>query len=173
MGTSVVYSGNSILFACQLTLLLVFTEARDARLQFRLVFSLRRALEVWYTDKEQWTAVTKTIMQQDWSWAEPAFDYIEIYHKALKSWQYERYWSLRRGSLSCVQRIQFWLRHVQIGRHRSNDSYYDRLKAFWPKRSSWAHMISIKAESQIIFECFVAREVNKTVTFHTLTWGRQ
>ena len=41
-----------------------------------------RALEVWYTDKDFWQTLTTRIMQQDWSWAEPAFDYVEIYYKA-------------------------------------------------------------------------------------------
>ncbi len=43
-----------------------------------------RALEMWYTDNEQWRMLTQRVMQQDWSWAEPAFDYVEIYYKALK-----------------------------------------------------------------------------------------
>ena len=43
-----------------------------------------RALQAWYTDQETWAALTRRVMQQDWSWAEPALDYIEVYFKALK-----------------------------------------------------------------------------------------
>ena len=43
-----------------------------------------RALEVWYTDKGFWDTLTQRVMQQDWSWAEPALDYLEMYYKALK-----------------------------------------------------------------------------------------
>jgi len=49
-----------------------------------LDYALNRALEMWYTDNEQWQRLTQRVMQQDWSWAEPAFDYIEIYYRALK-----------------------------------------------------------------------------------------
>lgn len=54
------------------------------RLQQASQNRLCRALEVWYTDKKQWTAVSKRVMQQDWSWADPALDYIEIYYRARK-----------------------------------------------------------------------------------------
>jgi starch synthase len=31
-----------------------------------------------------WGALVAQVMEQDWSWSEPALDYIELYYKALK-----------------------------------------------------------------------------------------
>lgn len=45
---------------------------------------MHRALEVWYTDKSFWQQLTQRVMNQDWSWAEPAVDYCEVYYKVLK-----------------------------------------------------------------------------------------
>ena len=31
-----------------------------------------------------WADLVERIMEQDWSWSEPALDYIELYYKAIK-----------------------------------------------------------------------------------------
>ena len=43
-----------------------------------------RALTAWYTQREEWARLVHTVMQQDWSWADPALDYIDLYYQALK-----------------------------------------------------------------------------------------
>ncbi|KAK9832645.1 hypothetical protein WJX81_006656 [Elliptochloris bilobata] len=49
-----------------------------------LDYALNRALTAWYNDRTAWTALVRRIMEQDWSWSEPALDYIELYYRALK-----------------------------------------------------------------------------------------
>lgn len=49
-----------------------------------LDYALNRALSMWYSDRESWTALAASVMQQDWSWDGPALDYLELYYKALK-----------------------------------------------------------------------------------------
>lgn len=44
-----------------------------------------RALSSWYNEQQLWRQLVKRVMDQDWSWANPALDYIELYYKALKS----------------------------------------------------------------------------------------
>ena len=44
-----------------------------------------RALGLWYSEQEEWAALRTTGMQQDWSWSGPAWDYIDLYYKALTS----------------------------------------------------------------------------------------
>lgn len=33
---------------------------------------------------QAWADLVHRIMEQDWSWSEPALDYIELYYKAIK-----------------------------------------------------------------------------------------
>ena len=33
---------------------------------------------------QEWAGLVERIMEQDWSWSEPALDYIELYYKAIK-----------------------------------------------------------------------------------------
>lgn len=33
---------------------------------------------------QAWAALVQRIMDQNWSWCEPALDYIELYYKAIK-----------------------------------------------------------------------------------------
>ncbi|KAK9804683.1 hypothetical protein WJX73_010729 [Symbiochloris irregularis] len=49
-----------------------------------LDYALNRALSFYYTEREQWSDLVERIMRQDWSWAEPALDYLDLYYKALK-----------------------------------------------------------------------------------------
>lgn len=46
-----------------------------------------RALSSWYNEQQQWKKLVRRVMDQDWSWANPALDYIELYYKALRGWQ--------------------------------------------------------------------------------------
>ena len=32
-----------------------------------------------------WAGLVERIMEQDWSWSEPALDYVELYYKAIKA----------------------------------------------------------------------------------------
>jgi len=48
-------------------------------------YALNRALSLWFGDRDRWNKLTKTVMEQDWSWNLPALDYIELYYKALKN----------------------------------------------------------------------------------------
>ncbi|GFR47418.1 hypothetical protein Agub_g9135 [Astrephomene gubernaculifera] len=48
-------------------------------------YALNRALSAWYSDKQLWHSLRRRAMMQDWSWNSPALDYLELYHKALKS----------------------------------------------------------------------------------------
>ena len=43
-----------------------------------------RALSAWYNEQQSWGKLVKRVMDQDWSWANPALDYIELYYKALR-----------------------------------------------------------------------------------------
>lgn len=43
-----------------------------------------RALSAWYNEQPKWGKLVKRVMDQDWSWANPALDYIELYYKALR-----------------------------------------------------------------------------------------
>ncbi|CAL8472333.1 g11876 [Coccomyxa elongata] len=47
-------------------------------------YALNRALTAWFSDREGWGQLVHRVMEQDWSWSEPALDYIELYYKALK-----------------------------------------------------------------------------------------
>ncbi|CAK0787776.1 hypothetical protein CVIRNUC_010998 [Coccomyxa viridis] len=47
-------------------------------------YALNRALAAWNADKQGWADLVERIMEQDWSWSEPALDYIELYYKAIK-----------------------------------------------------------------------------------------
>ena len=40
---------------------------------------LCRALTAWYSDREGWADLIARCMSQDWSWTEPALDYIELW----------------------------------------------------------------------------------------------
>ena len=40
---------------------------------------LCRALTAWYSDREGWADLIARGMNQDWSWTEPALDYIELW----------------------------------------------------------------------------------------------
>ncbi len=44
--------------------------------------ALDRAISLWYEDKKAWAELAKTGMRQDWSWDEPAADYVSLYRKA-------------------------------------------------------------------------------------------
>ena len=55
------------------------TEAHD------IDYALNRALDLFYDDREKWTALQANCMSQDWSWNRPALDYIELYHAARKN----------------------------------------------------------------------------------------
>jgi starch synthase len=48
-----------------------------------LDYALNRALSFWFSDKDAWIDLSKRIMSMDWSWADPAQDYIQLYHKAI------------------------------------------------------------------------------------------
>lgn len=37
-----------------------------------------------HVDLQEWAALVQRMMEQDWSWSEPALDYIELYYKAIK-----------------------------------------------------------------------------------------
>lgn len=50
-----------------------------------LACEARRALTLWYSDPRGWADLVSRGMAQDWSWSEPALDYIELYYKALKA----------------------------------------------------------------------------------------
>ncbi|KAK9861945.1 hypothetical protein WJX84_010056, partial [Apatococcus fuscideae] len=47
-------------------------------------YALNRALSMWYNEPKAWRQLCQRVMEQDWSWADPALDYIELYHKALR-----------------------------------------------------------------------------------------
>ncbi len=47
-------------------------------------FNWCRALTAWFSNREGWEQLVHRVMEQDWSWSEPALDYIELYYKALK-----------------------------------------------------------------------------------------
>ncbi|KAL3139315.1 hypothetical protein ABBQ38_003653 [Trebouxia sp. C0009 RCD-2024] len=49
-----------------------------------LDYGLNRALSSWYNEQQLWRKLVKRVMEQDWSWANPALDYIELYYKALR-----------------------------------------------------------------------------------------
>ena len=38
-----------------------------------------RALTAWYSDRAGWADLIRRGMAQDWSWTEPALDYIELW----------------------------------------------------------------------------------------------
>ncbi len=48
-------------------------------------YALNRAMSMWYSDRGSWRRLVQSIMRQDWSWYSPALDYIEIYHKSMRS----------------------------------------------------------------------------------------
>jgi len=48
-----------------------------------LDYALNRGLSLYFSDKEAWNQLSQRVMLMDWSWTNPAKDYIEIYHKAL------------------------------------------------------------------------------------------
>jgi starch synthase len=43
-----------------------------------------RALARWYGEREWFNELSKKVMQIDWSWNNPALDYLELYYRALK-----------------------------------------------------------------------------------------
>ena len=47
-------------------------------------FFFCRALSSWYNEQQLWQKLVRRVMDQDWSWANPALDYIELYYKALR-----------------------------------------------------------------------------------------
>lgn len=47
-------------------------------------YALNRALSAWYSDKGFWNDLVTRVMQQDWSWDDPAFGYVSLYYKAMK-----------------------------------------------------------------------------------------
>lgn len=49
-----------------------------------LDYALNRALDAWYNDKSWFRSLQRRIMGQDWSWNKPGFDYLQLYHSALK-----------------------------------------------------------------------------------------
>eukprot|EP00898_Chlorokybus_atmophyticus_P002462 jgi/Chlat1/3216/Chrsp22S03420 len=49
-----------------------------------LDYAMNRAMNMWYSDREKFHELQKTVMDQDWSWNLPALDYIELYYGALK-----------------------------------------------------------------------------------------
>ena len=46
--------------------------------------SMCRALSSWYNEQQLWRKLVRRVMDQDWSWANPALDYIELYYKAFR-----------------------------------------------------------------------------------------
>ena len=46
--------------------------------------ALNRALDAYYNDRPWFRQLQARVMRQDWSWTKPAFDYIQLYHAALK-----------------------------------------------------------------------------------------
>eukprot|EP00889_Picochlorum_renovo_P001028 jgi/Picre1/28058/NNA_001017.t1 len=48
-----------------------------------LDYALNRGLSLYFSDKEAWNKLSQRVMLMDWSWTNPAKDYIEIYYKAL------------------------------------------------------------------------------------------
>ena len=49
-----------------------------------LDYALNRALSLWYAEQEKWNDLARAGMQTDWSWSNPALDYLELYHKITK-----------------------------------------------------------------------------------------
>ncbi len=49
-------------------------------------YALHRAIDCWYEDKGhgRWGDLRRRIMEQDWSWNEPAETYLDIYNDAMK-----------------------------------------------------------------------------------------
>ena len=45
----------------------------------KAVWVLCRALTAWYSDRQGWADLVARGMMQDWSWSEPALDYIELW----------------------------------------------------------------------------------------------
>eukprot|EP00884_Botryococcus_braunii_P007192 jgi/Botrbrau1/16474/Bobra.0142s0068.1 len=50
-----------------------------------LDYALNRALDTYYNDRDWFHSLAQRVMRQDWSWARPALDYIELYYQAMKS----------------------------------------------------------------------------------------
>ena len=48
-----------------------------------LDYALNRGMSLYFSDKKAWNELSKRVMLMDWSWTNPAQDYIELYHKAL------------------------------------------------------------------------------------------
>jgi starch synthase len=46
-------------------------------------YSLDRAINYWFNDRERWDELTQNAMAADWSWKSPAQDYIDMYYNAL------------------------------------------------------------------------------------------
>jgi starch synthase len=49
-----------------------------------LDYALNRALDAWYNDRPWFRSLQRRIMSQDWSWNKPGFDYLQLYHAAMK-----------------------------------------------------------------------------------------
>lgn len=48
-----------------------------------LDYALNRGMSLYFSDKDAWTKLAKRAMLMDWSWTNPAQDYIELYYKAM------------------------------------------------------------------------------------------
>ena len=45
-------------------------------------YALHRAIDAWYNDKAFWNSLVSRVMDQDWSWSEPALTYLALYYAA-------------------------------------------------------------------------------------------
>lgn len=47
-------------------------------------YALNRAITAWYENRDWFNSLCKQVMKQDWSWYQPALDYLELYYAARK-----------------------------------------------------------------------------------------
>ena len=47
--------------------------------------ALNRAFDAYWNDRQWFHSLQARVMRQDWSWARPALDYIDVYHSAMTS----------------------------------------------------------------------------------------
>ncbi|KAL5730730.1 starch synthase [Ranunculus cassubicifolius] len=47
-------------------------------------YALNRAITAWYDQRRRFNLLCKQVMEQDWSWNQPALDYLELYYAARK-----------------------------------------------------------------------------------------
>mmetsp|Transcript_27833 Transcript_27833/g.58762 ORF Transcript_27833/g.58762 Transcript_27833/m.58762 type:complete len:119 (-) Transcript_27833:76-432(-) len=45
-------------------------------------YALNRAIDCWYSDREFFHQLQSRVMAQDWSWNEPALEYLDLYYAA-------------------------------------------------------------------------------------------